>query len=168
MSNKYQREIEEILRNMEGSGSSAEPRRGADTPLDDRITAFRRTSTRARVRRPRLPILQISVAEWLFLLSIVLALAAAGLAYYENGATVVSGAVALAAFVIFVLALILSWRDRFRPRTTPSWQGNATFRDEMNRITANRPLRRNPFSELATQLRILRLKLRYRSSHRDE
>ena len=168
MSNKYQREIEEILRNMEGADASAEPRRGVDTPLDDRITAFRRPAARARVRSPRLPALQMTGGEWLFLLSIVLALAAAGIAYYESGATVVSGYVALVAFVVFVLALALSWGGRFRPRATPAWRGNA-FQDEMNRINARRSMRRsNPFSALMTQWRILRLKLRYRKSHRDE
>lgn len=151
MPNKYEREIEEILRNME---RTEPPRQG----LSDRIRAFNRPRPRPQ-RGWRTP---LNATEALFVISILLALAAASLTFYLQqvvianlpviGDITVNGILALGAFIALVAALFRGWRDRFRiGSSTPSWRGN---------VVDMRP-RRNPFNALMTQFRIFRLKFRY-------
>jgi hypothetical protein len=140
MPNKYEREIEEILSRMEES----EPRKG----LGDRIRPFRRPA------RPRgTPSLHIPLMELLFLLAIVFILIASGLAFYEGAPTLLSGVVGLVGLVLFVVALVAGWRDRFRPLSQARWRGNTV---DPHRI------RHGPFGALAAQVRIWRLRQQYR------
>lgn len=152
MPNKYQREIEEILRNME---RTEPPRQG----LSDRIRAFNRPRPRPQ-RGWRTP---LNVSETLFVLSVVLALAAASLTFYLGPVVIatlpvvevitVNGILAVGAFIALVAALLRGWRERFRVgSSTPAWRGN---------VVNMHSHRRNPFSALATQFRIFRLKFRY-------
>jgi hypothetical protein len=144
MPSRYEREIEEILRNMD----RAEPRQG----LGDRIRAFNRP------RRSRGPRTLLNMTEVLLAIGIALALAAAGLVYYNQLPTTISGVLGLAAFACIVLGLAVAWVDRFRrPRVTQTWRGT---------VVDMTPRRRNPFTFVATRLRILGLKLRYRR-HRE-
>lgn len=152
MPNKYEREIEEILRNME---RTEPPRQG----LSDRIRAFNRPRPRPQ-RGWRTP---LNATEALFVLSIVLTFAAASLTYYLGQVVIlrlpvvevltVNGLLALGAFIALVAALFRGWRERFRlGSSTPAWRGNVV--DMHSR-------RRNPFSAIMTQFRIFRLKFRY-------
>lgn len=148
MPNRYEREIEEILSRMEES----EPRKG----LGDRIRPFRRP---ARPRPPRGPqALQIALLELLLMLAIVLILIAAGFAFYDGAPNPVSGLIGLAGLTLFVVALVVGWRDRFRPSSKPQWRGNAVV--EPYRQPSR--TRRGPFSALAAQIRIRRLRREYR------
>ncbi len=141
MPNRYEREIEEILRNMERT----EPRQG----FGNRIRAFNRTRGRSRSGMR----LSLNRMEVLVLIGIALALAGTGVAYYQQAPVLVSGVLALLGFAFVVIGLVLAWSMRFRgPSVSPGWRGN---------VVDMRPRRRNPFSIIATRFRILRLKLRY-------
>ena len=144
MPNRYEREIEEILRNMD----ETEPRQR----LGDRIRAFNRRAPRSP--RPRGPRTRLTRSEVLFVSGIVLALIGAGIAYYNQQAGIVSGIVSGAAFLVLLAGLIVEYRFRFRGYRSPSpWGGTVID------ITPRR--RHNPFSAIATQFRIIRLKWRY-------
>ncbi|HLJ82142.1 MAG TPA: hypothetical protein VKT52_11685 [Ktedonobacterales bacterium] len=146
MPNRYEREIEEILRNMDRT----EPRQG----ISDRIRAF----NRPRQPKPRGIKTPLSRIEIFILLGILLILIGAGIAFTTGQQSVLSGGVALGGFVLLVLGLAQSWFPRlFGARGAPVWRDN---------VVDMRPPSRNPFSIIATQFRILRLKLRYKR-HRD-
>ncbi len=151
MPNKYEREIEEILRNMDRT----ESRPG----LGNRIRAF----NRPRERAPRQTRIAAPSSEVLMLLGIVLALIAAGLTFEAGDVRIVSipinGVLAIVAFLCLAAGLVAGWRGRFRPLSTyksTTWRGENIV--EMPR--------RGPFSALVTQVRILRLKIRYWRMHR--
>ena len=142
MPNRYEREIEEILRNLDHT----EPRQG----ISERIRAF----NRPRQPKPRGIRTPLSRIEIFILIGILLILVGAGIAFFINSQTILSGAVALAGFVLLVLGLAQGWFPRFfGPRSTPVWRG---------KVVEMRPVRRNPFAAVATRFRIIRLKLRYR------
>lgn len=146
MPNRYEREIEEILRNID----QVEPKHG----LSDRLRRFNQPRP-VRERRP--PSLSLSRVEILILLGIVLALVAAGLTYYwDKGATTITGAIAAVAFALIAFAIIGEWIVRLRgPRGPKIWRGN---------IVEMRPHSRNPLTMIATRYRIIRLRLRYRKT----
>lgn len=156
MPHKYEREIEEILRNIE----SSEPKRG----LSDRIRSFQRpapprpSSADPRMRFPA-PSPGATSLETLMLIGIALALLAAAVAFYLNGPTLLTGILAAAGFLLFALTIGRGWMEQFQgPRAPRVWRGEST---EPTPIGARR---RGIFGEVATQLRILRLKWRYRRS----
>src|SRR5258708_172833 len=94
MSNKYEREIEEILRNLErnepkgrfGLRPQKPPRRPVETP-------------------PGMTLPQLSFSEWCLLLALAAGLAAGGWAY-ANGASFITGAIALAGAVCVLLVAL--------------------------------------------------------------
>jgi hypothetical protein len=152
MPNRYEREIDEILRNMDRT----EPRPG----LGNRIRAF----NRPRERAPRRTRLTAPSSEGLFLIGIVLVLIAAGLTFQTEQVQIVmipvSGVLALVGFVCLAAGFVAGWRGRFRPLNTyqpPTWRQDNIV--EM-------PRRRGPFNAVVTRFRILRLKLRYWRMHR--
>ncbi|HEX6796732.1 MAG TPA: hypothetical protein VF116_03340 [Ktedonobacterales bacterium] len=152
MPNKYEREIEEILRNMDRT----EPRPG----LGNRIRAF----NRPRERAPRQTRIVAPSSEVLFLIGIVLALIAAGLTfeagYVALAGISINGVLAIVGFLFLAAGFVVGWRGRFRPVTSyksASWRG-----DNIVEL----PRRRGPLSALATQARIVRLKVRYWRMHR--
>jgi len=147
MPNRYEREIEEILSRMEEDA----PRRG----LGDRIRPLQRPPTRAR----SLPSIHIAFVELLLLISIILTMVAAGIAYFNGVADLTAGIIGVVALVLFVLALVVGWRDRFRPPSKPQWRGSSEVK-----VT---PIRRNPFSAIATQIRVIRLRRQYRRAQRE-
>jgi len=143
MPHKYEREIEEILRNME----LGEPRRG----VSERIHAGERPVNRPRVRGPSMKV-RLSSSELLLLLGVLLALGAVCLAYYYRP-DLISGILAFAAFAAIVGGLVVGWMSAARPTYPPVWRSS--------NVVEMRPRRRGPFTDLVTQMRILRLKMRY-------
>jgi len=149
MPHKYQREIEEILRNME----LGEPRRGAG----ERAQPFQRPATRARLRGPTMNF-RLTRSESLLLTGMVLTLAGMCFAYYDgNVANPVSGLLGLAAFAAIVGGLAIGWASAARPTYPPAWRSSGTA----GNVVEMRQRRRGPFGEIVTRLRILRLKMRY-------
>lgn len=162
MPNKYEREIEEILRNMD--------RTETRTSVSNRVRSFNRPRRRVRPSWN----LPLNRTETLLLIGAVLVLIAAGLTYYKNGQQVylfgtswfaLNGILATLGFVCIVAGLVLAWRDRFRgitPGLDPSrtWRGASVASDSRDNIVDMAP-RRSPLSGVATRIRLLRLKLRY-------
>jgi hypothetical protein len=151
MPNRYEREIEEILRNIDRT----EPKQG----LGDRFRAFNNRPKASRApRRFHLP---LDGTDLLFLLGIALALVAAGITF-EGGdfPTPITGGIAIAAFVVIVCALGAQWMSRFRgPSMSKQWRGNVV--DLSTR-------RHNPFSGIVTRFRIIRLRFRYHNRLRED
>lgn len=139
MSNKYEREIEEILRNLERS----EPKAGFRQRPPGRMRH------KAGTRRG-MPSLHLNFSEWCLAIAIVMALASGGWAY-ANGGNLITGTIALVGVVCIVLVATSSYI--MRPRPSPS-----TMR--YNNVTA---LHRNPLSRLGTSWHLMMLKLRYRN-----
>ena len=149
MPSRYEREIEEILSRMEES----EPRHG----LGDRIRPFQRPTAPRR----SLPTMRFPLEVLLILFAVVFALVAAGIAFFNGDATVASGILGAIGLVLFVVALVVGWRDRFRLSSQPKWRGNTV---EPSHI------RRGPLGALAARIRIMRLRREYRraQSQQDE
>ncbi len=155
MPDKYMREIEEILRNIEGS----EPRQD----LGERIRPFKRPAAR-RQRGPRvswIPHLELPIT--LILLGIALALVGAGLSFYQQlDASPVSGLIALGGFALFVVGVALGWWARFRGvSVSPRRIRRSPPSDNVVRI---RPVRSNPLSRMVTSIRMRRMRRRYRNT----
>ncbi len=153
MPHKYEREIEEILRNMDLS----EPRRG----VGERVDAGQRPSSRLRLRGPSMRV-RLTPSELLLLAGIVLALAAFCVAFYATVPTIVSGLIGLAAVAVIVGGLVIGWISASSPLYTPSWRNNPRGNNPKgNNVVPMRPRRRGPLSELVTQTRLVWLKVRY-------
>jgi hypothetical protein len=151
MPNRYEREIEEILRNIDRT----EPRQG----FSDRFRAFNnRPKTSRAPRRFSLP---LDRTDLLLLLGITLALVAAGIRFTSGDVpSIATGVIALAGFVAIIWALGAQWMSRFRgPKMSQQWRSN---------VVDMVPPHRNPFSAIVTRVRIIRLKMRYRSRLRDD
>ena len=152
MPDKYMREIEEILRNIERT----EPRHDQG----ERIRPFARPPSRRRRRDFALPHVEPAVA--LLLLGIALALAGSGLAYYQMTPTLASGLIAAAGFALFVAGLIVAWWARFHG--VSSAPARSLRRPPANdNVVRIRPARSNPFSRLMTSMRMRRMRRRYRN-----
>lgn len=136
MSNKYEREIEEILRNLEH-----DPKRGLGPKRDPR---------RPRERRPMASI-RLSFVEWCLLIASIAALIAGGWAYAAREGNIITGLIALIGFVFVLLVAFSHYLTR--PRYSPS-------STRYNNVTS---LHRNPLSRLAASWHLLMLKLRYRN-----
>src|SRR5260370_10313473 len=105
MPNKYEREIEEILRNME----QTEPK----PSFRERLNMRRRTrQKRPEMMRPR-PArpsfrLNLSTSEWYFAAGILLGLVAAGWAYVNNGeGNSLTGFLAILGFFCVLVGIIV-------------------------------------------------------------
>ena len=147
MPNKYEREIEEILRNMD--------RADQGLSLSERIRAINRPARRTRLAGPRVRV-RMKPATTFLVLGIVLALVGAGLSYYFNhpetsllGYTI--GAIGALAFLSFLCGLFIGWSERFGHGPSHIWRGQRS----------SAPRRLHPMGAVMTQFRILRLKWRY-------
>ncbi len=143
MPNRYEREIEEILRNLE----QTEPKPGLAQKLSGRFR--RRSEYRPQTRKPGLPSIHLSPSEWFLLMAVVAALISGGYAYALGTPTLVTGIVALVGTVCLVLVVLSSF-FRSNRSTQSTRYGNVT------------PLRRNPLSSIRTRWNLFLLKLRYR------
>ncbi len=144
MPNRYEREIEEILRNLE----QTEPKPGLGQKFGDRFR--RRPGPRMRTQQTRPFTGNISTAERLLLAGVIAALLAGGYAYLATP-NILTLLLAIISFVCLILVACSQFL--FQPhRPQPVRYGNVT-------IT---PLRRGPLSMIHTQWNLLKLKMRYR------
>ncbi len=144
MPNRYEREIEEILRNLE----QTEPKPGLGQKFGERFR--RRPSPRMRTQQPRPFSGNLSTSERFLFGGIVAALVAGGYAYLA-GANILT--LVLAIISLICLVMVACSQVLFQPRRVQaSRYGNIT-------IT---PLRRGPFSMVKTQWNLFKLKMRYR------
>jgi hypothetical protein len=141
MPNKYEREIEEILRNLERT----EPKPGLGQRLGGRLR--RRSDSRMHMPKPSF---NLGVTEWCFIIAWGAALFAGGWAFAHNNADLVTGAIAVIGVACLAIMVFLSFMSHTRYPTQSSRHGNVT------------PLRRNPLSSLTTRWNLFLLKLRYR------
>jgi hypothetical protein len=148
MPNRYEREIEEILRNLEHT----DPKSARGQRPAARIR--RNPSPSPHVRPRRSFSLSFSPTEWLLIIAVVAALVAGGYAFTIS--TAGPGGIftpILVAISLVCLILVASSHYLFRPRSPHAVRfGNAT-------IT---PLRRSFFGNLKTRWHLFVLKLRYR------
>jgi hypothetical protein len=145
MSNRYEREIEEILRNLE----QAEPKPGLGQKFSGRQ---RRSSDRRINSRPRFSLsFHLSTSEWLLVVAVVVALIAGGYAHFRG--TVDYFSIALASIGVVCMVLVALSQFILLPRRERSTRyGNIT-------IT---PLRRGPLSNLKTRWNLFMLRMRYK------
>jgi len=149
MPNRYEREIEEILRSLEPN----ESRPGSGQKLNKRIRG--KSGPRAPMRQHRPISIQFSPTEWLLIVTVIGALIGGGYAYAIGGGNVITLVLSLISFVCFMIVAFSYFLLRERsPRSTR--YGNVT-------IT---PLRRNPLSALKTQWNLFMLRMRYRRKDR--
>ena len=145
MPNKYEREIEEILRNLE----QTDPKAGMGQKFNERL---RRKPTPPRVRpRPSSTFsFTLTISDWLLITAIGVALVAGGYAFID-GQTIVTGILAIVGLVCIMLVAFSQFI--FKPRRPSSIRyGSAT-------IT---PLRKGPFHTFRTRWNLFILKMRYR------
>ena len=148
MPNRYEREIEEILRNLE----QTEPGAGQHQKFGDRLRRkrnLRRPGNRSPISSPH-----FSASEWLLITSVITALIAGGYAYLQE-ADLITGVLACVSLICLIL-VALSHFVFNRSRVQSTRYGNVT-------IT---PLHGNIFSSLKTQWNLLMLKMRYRRRNR--
>jgi hypothetical protein len=155
MPNRYEREIEEILRNME----QTEPKPSFRERLNMRRRSRQRgpEMIRPRPARPAFR-LNLSTSEWCFAVGLLLGLIAAGWAYVDGVGNLLTGFLAVLGFVCLVMGIVIPWRESTRPYYRPTWRGEPTTRKR----SLPRPLR-----ALVTRWKIMRLRLRYRRRQGD-
>lgn len=150
MPNRYEREIEEILRNMERT----EPKPSFRERLNMRMRGQPQQPEpmRPRPARPSLH-LNLTTSEWCFVVGIFLGLVAAGIAYTSGAANALTAFLAILAFICIIMGIISPWRESRRPAYGRSWYGESS--------PSKRSLPR-PFRFVVTQWKIMQLRLRYR------
>ena len=144
MPNKYEREIEEILRNMERT----EPKQGLGKKLGGRIR--RKSDSRSNARRRSGLSLQFGVSEWCLVIAVCASLFAGGWAYAHGVPDVFTGVIAVIGAVCLGIVLILPFMTRSRYPRQSGASGNVT------------PIRHNPLNSISTRWNLFMLKLRYR------
>jgi hypothetical protein len=143
MPNKYEREIEEILRNMERT----EPKASLGKKLGGRVR--RKSDSRTNVRKRSFPSLHFGVSEWCLVTAWCAALLAGGWAFAQ-GADLFTGVITVIGAVCLTIVVILPFMTRSRYPTQSAGYGNVT------------PMRRNPLNSISTRWNLFQLKLRYR------
>lgn len=145
MPNKYEREIEEILRNLDSS--APKPR------LSQRLRRKAAGPPRPRAQHQRsLPAFNFGLSEWCLLIAWVAALIAGGWAYAQHSPDGVGDLFTGALAVVSLACLALVVFRAFMPQSR--YPGQA-------RAGNVRPIRRNPLSSLSTRWNLFLLKRRY-------
>jgi hypothetical protein len=144
MPNKYEREIEEILRNLE----QTEPRQGLGQKFGERLR--RKPAPRATIRERRSFAPRFTMVEWLLCSAVICALIAGGYAYILSGGNTLTGIIACIGFVCLVLVVCAPMLLQRRPRSVT--YGNVT-------VT---PMRRGFFSTFRTRWNLFWMRMRYR------
>src|SRR5947209_7143333 len=134
MPNKYEREIEEILRNLEHTEPKAR--------LGQRLR--RRSDVRVNRGKLSLPSFNFGISEWCLLIAWIAALVAGGWAYaqhtiIDSGANDITGSIAIIGAICLLVVVILPFVAQSRYSARPARYGNVT------------PMRRNPLSSLSTR-----------------
>src|SRR5215470_9782708 len=140
MPNRYEREIEEILRNLD----QPEARPGSEQKFGKRFN--RKAGPRMRMRQPRVK-LTVSPSERLLLIAIGAALISGGYAYLRRP-DIISLLFALVSVVCLVLLICSQFLTGSARRSRSVKYQNIT-------IT---PLRRGPFSALRTRWNLFKLR----------
>jgi len=143
MPNKYEREIEEILRNMERT----EPKPGLGQKLGGRIR--RKSDSRSNVRKRADLSLHFGVSEWCLVIAVCASLFAGGWAY-AHGTDIFTGVIAVIGAACLAIVIILPFMSRSRYPAQSGASGKVT------------PIRRNPLNSISTRWNLFMLKLRYR------
>ncbi|EFH86196.1 hypothetical protein [Ktedonobacter racemifer] len=158
MPNKYEREIEEILRNLELS----------DSPGSGGKRSERRSSSPKKERPPRGPRFRgfswnFSPNEWFLLSAIVAALLGGGYAYATptHEANFITGLLAIVGMICIVCVALTNFVS---PRSGSAQRARHQS-VQFGNVTIT-PLRRGPFSNLRTRWNLFLLKLRYRKNDR--
>jgi hypothetical protein len=161
MPNKYEREIEEILRNIDRNT----PKPSFGERFGSRVRRFNRRPRKSR----SLPLARFSTSERLIVLGALVAVGsggfAAALALAHTGpitGNLYTGIAGCVAFALILAGLLLPWLERQR---TPIYSGQ--YQAARNNVTAFPRRARfalNPFRPLMTRWRIMRLKFRYRNN----
>ena len=141
MPNRYEREIEEILRNLD------QPEAGQK--FGKRFN--RKAGPRMHVPQPRFTF-TLSSSERLLLIAIGAALIAGGYAYLRNSPDMISLVFALVSVVCLILLIYSQFQTGTAYRSRPQRYEHIT-------IT---PLRRDPLSLLRTRWNLFQLRMRYR------
>lgn len=138
MPNRYEREIEEILRNLE------DPKAGPGQKIGRRPKPQVRTQSRPTFS------LRFSATEWLLTITVVAALLGGGYAYAQRMTPdLFTGIVAVVGTISFILVAFSQFI--FQQRRPPS-----------ARYVKITPLRRGPMDFLRTRWHLFMLKIRYR------
>ena len=140
MPNKYEREIEEILRSLDQS--APKPR------LSQRLR--RKSTARPRRQQRGLPAVNFGLSEWCLIIAWVAALIAGGWAFAQHGVNgdLFTGGIALISLGCLALVVVLAFMPQSR------YPGNT----RAGNVTA---IRRNPLSSLSTRWNLFLLKRRY-------
>ena len=106
MPERYEREIDDILRDMEGMRPkpSLRERLGLGRGGSRRPERLRSRSLRAPRR------LLFTTSEWCLLVSIVCGLVAAGIAYTSGSGNALTGALAILAVLALLMGMLTFWR----------------------------------------------------------
>jgi hypothetical protein len=145
MPNRYEREIEEILRNLEQPESKSRPRSGQK--FGERL------NRRPGSHKPQPPLtLTLSSSERLLLIAIGAALISGGYAYLMKSPDIISLLFALVSVVCLVMLIWSQFRTGVPRRPRSVQYGNVT-------IT---PLRSGPLSGWRTRWNLFLLRIRYR------
>jgi len=149
MPNRYEREIEEILRNLE----TTEPK----PRLGQRFGKRLRRKPDYRVKPPRrsFPSLNFRAPEWFLIIAAIAALISGGYAY-AVGPNIVTGVFAIVGIVCLVLTVVSAFISRSRQSRSSRYSASSS---RYGKVT---PLRRNPLSSIATRWNLFLLKIRYR------
>lgn len=143
MPNKYEREIEEILRSLDQS--APKPR------LSQRLRRKTTARPRSQQRGLGLPAFNFGLSEWFLIIAWVAALIAGGWAFAQHGVNgdLFTGGIALISLGCLLMVVILA----FMPQSRYLGQTRA------GNVTA---IRRNPLSSLSTRWNLFLLKRRYK------
>lgn len=145
MPNRYEREIEEILRNMEAT----EAKSGSGQKFSNRVR--RKPDARKRPRSRGLSFPKFKPTEWFIIIAVVVALISGGYAYANNGIpTVATGILAVVGTICLVLVVLSPLLLRSRQSSQSSGYTNVTS------------IKRNPLNSIVTRWNLFLLKLRYR------
>src|SRR5690348_11235707 len=120
MPNRYEREIEEILRNLE----QTEPKTGRSPKFGDRQRR-KQNVRRSGNRHPMSSSLHLSTTEWLLVTTVITALVAGGYAYLQE-TNIVTGILASISLICLIL-VALSHFVFNRSRPQPTRYGNITI-----------------------------------------
>jgi hypothetical protein len=152
MPNRYEREIEEILRNIDRNT----PRSSFGERFSSRVRQFNDRPRRTRLQ----PLARFSISERLIMLGVLIAVGSGGFAYAWT-VNLYTGIAGCIAFAFILLGILLPWLEH-QQRLIPAGRHQATASSNVTSFPQRSRFSLNPFRPLTTRWKILRLKFRYR------